>query len=138
MNITSLATTTLLILCGTFAVGCDDKADATGTTASSSSENKKAAAPKSNRIGSCDVKKTDGYCRQFGEKNFEAAGKEHLESMCHGTFSLKACPGEKAVGTCATPEGSKVFYSDGPIPTTAASGKKQCAEGIPKGKWSDS
>jgi hypothetical protein len=93
-----------------------------------------AAGPK---VVSCSSVKEESSCKEFGPKNIEAAGLDFLKSLCtgKGTYSEAECPKDKRVGSCATPEGTKVFYADGPIPFDAAKGEKACKEGVPPGEW---
>jgi hypothetical protein len=85
----------------------------------------------------CASVKEESLCREYGSKNIEAAGVDFLKGICQGRGEWKegTCPADKRVGSCATPEGTKVYYGDGPIPFNAASAEKACKEGVPAGEW---
>ena len=105
-------------------------APATGTGAAP-------AAKAEGKTASCEMIKAESLCREYRPENVEAAGEEFLKKMCDGmgTFKTEACPKDKRVGSCVTPEGTKVFYSEGGLPLDAAKAEKQCKEGVPPGEW---
>ncbi|NUP04952.1 MAG: hypothetical protein HOW73_02710 [Polyangiaceae bacterium] len=113
--------------------GCGDKGSE-GASASGSAD----AKGKGGKVASCNVIKSESLCREYGDKNVAAAGEEFLKKTCDGLkgeFKTEACPKEKRVGSCVTPEGTKVFYSDGGYPLEADKAEKNCKEGIPAGEW---
>lgn len=134
------------------ATGCEDKA-ATGAagsatpaaTAAKSADAKAGASAAATskpaaggKVASCNLIKAESICREYGDENVSAAGEEFLKSTCdtlQGELKMEACPKDKRVGSCATPEGTKVFYSDGGFPLDAAKAEKQCKEGVPAGEW---
>ncbi|MHB8417432.1 MAG: hypothetical protein ACYDCL_05115 [Myxococcales bacterium] len=99
----------------------------------------KPKAAKRGKIASCNYIKSESLCMEWGSKNLAAVGEKSLKDTCvqshAGDFKLEACPQAKRVGTCATAEGTKVFYSEGPLPLSADDGAKQCKEGEPSGDW---
>ncbi len=124
--------------------GCEDKTTPAQGTASPPATAAKpgptsAAAPEKagGKVASCDAIKAEGLCREYGDANISAAGEEHIKKMCEGMgeFKLEPCPKDKRVGSCVTPEGTKVFYNEGPLPLTPEKAEKQCKEGVPAGEW---
>lgn len=125
--------------------GCEDKTTpAQGTQSSTAAPAKSgaAAAPATperagGKVASCNAIKAESLCREYGDANISAAGEDHIKKMCEGMgdFKLEPCPKDKRVGSCATPEGTKVFYSEGPLPLPADKAEKQCKEGVPAGQW---
>lgn len=110
---------------------CGD-AQKSGASASASGGSKQS------KSASCNVIQTESICREYGDKNIEAAGEDFLQKMCSGLkgeFKMESCPKDKRVGTCATDEGTKVFYKDGAFPLDAAKAEKSCKEGVPAGQW---
>lgn len=143
-----MKTTALLLaaLVTTSLAGCGDKpADgaASGSAkpadAKSSAPAGKSAAPAADakpKVASCNVIKSESLCREYGPKNIEAAGEDFIKGLCTGgEFKMEACPADKRVGSCATPEGTKVFYTEGAFPMEAAKAEKSCKEGVPAGEW---
>lgn len=138
---------TLALLLGAAAAlamgGCEDKtAPAQGTQSPTAAAAKSGTAaapakPAGGKIASCNAIKAEGLCREYGDANISAAGEDHIKKMCEGMgeFKLEACPKDKRVGSCVTPEGTKVFYNEGPAPLTADKAEKQCKEGVPAGEW---
>jgi hypothetical protein len=104
-----------------------------------SPENSASAAPAKAatkaQSASCETIKADSMCKEFGPGNIEAAGMDFLKNLCPDNFKAAPCPADKRIGTCATPEGTKVFYSIGGYPIDAAKAQKNCAEGQPAGTW---
>lgn len=134
----------LILLAATFAfTGCKGKtttSEATeGKPAAASPAAAKAAGSGGGKIASCNYIKAESLCREYGEANLEAAGEQSIKDMCgnnyKGEFKLEACPKDKRVGSCVTPEGTKVFYNDGPLPLAADAAEKSCKDGIPAGEW---
>ncbi len=120
--------------------GCDDKAGgaASASAAKSGAPATSGAPAAGGKTASCNVIKAESLCREYGSKNVEAAGEDFLKKTCDGLkgdFKMEACPKDKRVGSCATPEGTKVFYSEGPLPLDAAAAEKSCKEGVPAGDW---
>lgn len=135
---------TLLLAASILAcTGCDDKAPASDPAKTvSSGATKTVAMPEKKpeaagaKIASCNMIKAEGLCRQYGDANISAAGMDFIKGLCTGgEFKQEACPKDKRVGSCATPEGTKVFYNDGPFPLAADKAEKQCKEGVPAGQW---
>jgi hypothetical protein len=97
------------------------------------------AAPAGARLASCNVVKNEGMCREYGAANLAAAGEPMIKDLCtknlQGEYKAEACPAPKRIGSCTTPEGTKVYYSDGPLPWTVEKAEKSCKEGIPAGTW---
>jgi hypothetical protein len=119
--------------------GCEKKSS---PDAEKTAEGTPAAAAKpatAGKLASCNFIKSESVCREYGEANLEAAGEESLKDTCtnnhQGEFKLEACPADKRVGACATPEGTKVFYTEGPLPLSADDAQKSCKEGQPAGEW---
>ncbi|MFO0554083.1 MAG: hypothetical protein U0271_37225 [Polyangiaceae bacterium] len=142
MKMFSALTSISLVAC--VLVGCGDKSGGgSGSNSSKPSDNKssagsaKSAAPAGgNKVASCNVIKTEGLCREYGNDNIEAAGLDFIKNLCSGgEFKEAACPSEKKIGACVTKEGTKVFYNDGPAPMDAAAAEKACKEGVPAGEW---
>ena len=109
--------------------GCKDKSKTGGTKAGAES--------KKGRVGSCNRIKIDSKCTQFYEANF-VAGEDYLKQFCDlgkGVFKLEPCPKDKRIGSCVTHEGTKIYYSIGGTKHSAAELKKDCTQGIHKGKW---
>jgi len=106
---------------------------------SSSSGAQDKGAKKEEKIASCDVIKQESMCREWSDANIAASGQSFLSDLCtgnlQGTFAMSACPKDKRVGACTTPEGTRVFYTDGPAPLDAAAAEKACKEGVPAGQW---
>ncbi len=138
----------LIIVAAALALGgCEDKAPSSGAAPQKTAEAVGEAKPKPAEakpekagatVASCNLIKSESLCREYGQANLEAAGEEHIKGICDGLkgeFKLEACPKDKRVGSCATPEGTKVFYSEGAFPLTADQAEKQCKEGIPAGEW---
>jgi ABC-type phosphate transport system substrate-binding protein len=107
------------------------------TAAASTAKSTAPTAGGSAKVASCNAIKTESLCREYGDKNISAAGEDHIKKICEGMgeFKMEACPKDKRVGSCATPEGTKVFYSDGGFPQDAAKAEKSCKEGVPAGEW---
>lgn len=134
-----------IVVSALFVAGCDNKpaGDAAkpgeATSPSAKGEPKaaeKKAEPAGSTVASCDVIKTESICRQYAEANISAAGVDFLKNLCStGTFKTEACPAAKRVGSCATQEGTKVYYSEGPFPMAADAAEKACKEGVPAGTW---
>lgn len=132
-----------LLVAGLALAGCGDntasgsgatsKPGATGAAATA----KPTAAAGGGKVASCNAIKTESLCREYGDKNISAAGEDHIKKMCEGMgeFKMEACPKDKRVGSCATPEGTKVYYSEGGFPQDAAKAEKACKEGVPAGEW---
>lgn len=126
-------------------LGCDSKpsegAKAGETKAAEKTDTKSAAkdekaAPAGNKVASCNLIKTESLCRQYAEANISAAGEDFLKNLCTGgDFKMEACPADKRVGSCVTQEGTKVYYTEGPLPLTADAAAKSCKEGVPAGEW---
>ena len=136
-----IATSALAVGC--MAAGCEDKAATTDASAegaksgAAASGSAKAAAPKVERVASCNTRKSDSMCREYAEANIDAGGEEFIRGLCtEGEFKMEACPKDARVGVCKTQEGSKVFYSDGGLPLEASAAEKACKEGLPAGEWS--
>jgi hypothetical protein len=115
-------------------VGCKEHSDA------DKDEKKSSEAPskKESKAVSCNLIKQESLCRQYGAPNIEAVGEKSLKELCDGMageFKSAPCPTEKRVGTCATPEGTKVFYREGPVAPSAEQAEKQCKQGVPAGEW---
>jgi hypothetical protein len=138
----------LAILLLTAAAGCGDQGPTTAASGSAAAAPKsaapaaKSAAPAApaggGQVASCNVIKVESLCREWGPDNIEAAGADSLKTTCTGLtgeFKMEACPKDKRVGSCATPEGTKVYYTDGPLPLEAAAAEKSCKEGQPAGTW---
>lgn len=126
------------------AFGCDDNKTTGAGSSSAKAADKSAAptarsaAPAAAKVASCNVIKAESMCREWGDKNVEAAGEDSLKSTCQGVngeFKLEACPKDKRVGSCVTPEGTKIHYTDGGLPQDAAAVEKSCKEGQPAGEW---
>jgi hypothetical protein len=133
-----------LFVAGFTLTGCDDKATPDSgsskpgnTSGASTAKANATTAAGSGKVASCNAIKTESLCREYGDKNISAAGEEHIKKICEGMgeFKMEACPKDKRVGLCATPEGTKVFYSEGGFPQDAAKAEKACKEGIPEGVW---
>lgn len=133
-----------VVVASLFAAGCDNKpagdaakpADTSNPAAKADPKAEKPAAAAGASVASCDVIKTESLCRQYGEANISAAGADFLKNLCStGTFKMEACPAAKRVGSCATQEGTKVYYSEGPFPMAADAAEKACKEGVPAGTW---
>jgi hypothetical protein len=109
---------------------------------SSGGGDKKSDDKKAEKIASCDLIKQESMCREWGDANVQASGESFLKDMCtnslKGNYAASACPKDKRVGACTTPEGTKVFYNDGPAPLDAATAEKMCKEGVPAGTWKTS
>lgn len=146
----SLHSSRSLVTAGLFVVGLaltgcgDNAAPGSGATAkpgdtAAASPAKTAAATggSSAKVASCNSIKTESLCREYGDKNISAAGEDHIKKICEGMgeFKMEACPKDKRVGACATPEGTKVYYSEGGFPQDAAKAEKACKEGVPAGEW---
>ena len=97
------------------------------------------AAPAGGKVASCNYIKSESLCRQWGAGNLEVAGEEMLQKMCkenhQGEYKKEPCPTAKRVGSCATPEGTKMYYNEGPLPLAADQAAKSCKEGMPAGTW---
>ena len=138
----SLALVTIVFV-GLFGAGCDNKPAAEGAKpgeakpeAKGEQKAEKKAEPASAKVASCNVIKTESLCRQYGDANISAAGADFLKNMCTGgEFKMEACPADKRVGSCVTPEGTKIFYNDGAFPMAADAAAKACKEGVPAGEW---
>ncbi|TKC97876.1 hypothetical protein [Polyangium fumosum] len=131
-----------IVLFGLFGAGCENKPAAEGAKPGEAKPEGKAepkaekkAAPASAKVASCNVIKAESICRQYGDANISAAGEDFLKNMCTGEFKMEACPADKRVGSCATPEGTKVYYNEGPLPMAADAAAKACKEGVPAGEW---
>ena len=131
-----------IVFFGLFGAGCDNKPAAEGAKPGEAKPEGKAeqkaekkAEPASAKVASCNVIKAESMCRQFGDANISAAGEDFLKNMCTGEFKMAACPADKRVGSCATPEGTKIYYNDGPLPMAADAAAKACKEGVPAGEW---
>lgn len=107
------------------------------TSAAATAKPTAAATGGSAKVASCNSIKAESLCREYGDKNISAAGEDHLKKLCEGMgeFKMEACPKDKRVGSCATPEGTKVYYSEGGLPQDAAKAEKACKEGVPAGEW---
>jgi hypothetical protein len=129
----TLFTTFIVVLgLGLAGTGCKGKSGSEG------GGKKAGEGKKGGKVGACNRIKTDSLCIQYGSANFEAAGEKYLRDFCKGMkaeFKLGPCPKDKLVGSCATPEGTKMYYRTGGYPYTAAKGEKACKEGMPKGTW---
>lgn len=88
-----------------------------------------------NKVGkvvSCNMPKVMS-CKQYGEGNIEAAGMDFLKNLCSsGDFKEIACPTDKKIGSCKTPEGHDFYYEGYPV--TVDKLKIYCDE--KKGVWS--
>lgn len=134
-----------LFVAGLTLVACgDNTASGSGATskpgataAAATAKSTAAAGGGGGKVASCNAIKTESLCREYGDKNISAAGEEHIKKMCEGMgeFKMEACPKDKRVGSCATPEGTKVYYSEGGFPQDAAKAEKACKEGVPAGEW---
>ena len=137
-----------LFIAGLTLVACGEKAapdsgsaakpgDKGASTAKPGATATAAAAPGGGKVASCNAIKTESICREYGDANISAAGEDFIKKMCEGMgeFKMEACPKDKRVGKCVTPEGTKVYYSEGGYPQDAAKGEKACKEGIPAGEW---
>lgn len=107
------------------------------TSAAGTAKPISAAAAGGGKVASCNAIKTESLCREYGDKNISAAGEDFIKKLCEGMgeFKMEACPKDKRVGSCATPEGAKVYYSEGGFPQEAAKAEKACKEGVPAGEW---
>ncbi len=88
-----------------------------------------AAEPKKDGVASCDTIKGEMLCREWGYKNIEAVGNDSLKKTCdglQGAFATTACPADKRVGSCSSPEGKKIYYSGGKFSLSAADAEKNC------------
>lgn len=93
---------------------------------------------KPSKTASCNLVQTESICREYADKNIEAAGEDLLQKICSGVkgeFKMESCPKDKRIGTCASDEGTKIFYKDGAFPFDAAKAEKSCKEGVPAGQW---
>ncbi len=64
-----------------------------------------------------------------------AAGEDCIKGLCTGSeFKMEACPADKRVGSCSTPEGTRTFYTEGAYPMDAARAEKSCKEAS-AGEW---
>lgn len=134
-----------LLVAGLALVGCgDNAAPGSGSTAkpgntgaASAAQTATAAAGGSAKVASCNAIKTESLCREWGDQNISAAGEDHLKKICEGMgeFKMEACPKDKRVGSCKTPEVTKIFYSEGGLPQDEAKAEKACKEGVPAGEW---
>lgn len=92
-------------------------------------ENKPA---KAGKVASCNSPKYQS-CKEYGEKNVEAAGIEFLKNLCStGDFKEAPCPVDKKIGSCKTLEGQDFYYEGYPVAVDKL--VKQCDER--KGTWS--
>lgn len=116
--------------------GCKDEKASGGDKQEKKDEGK--SEKKEGKTASCNLVTQESLCRQYAPANVEAVGEKDLKSLCDGLkgdFKMEACPKEKRVGSCVTPEGTKVFYSEGPLPLSAEQAEKSCKEGVPAGAW---
>ncbi|MEZ4294347.1 MAG: hypothetical protein R3B70_05185 [Polyangiaceae bacterium] len=130
-----------LFVAGLTLAGCGDSSTSgSGATAkpgdtgaASPAKTAAAAAGGGGKVASCNAIKTESLCREYGDANISAAGEDHIKKMCEGMgeFKMEACPKDKRVGACATPEGTKVYYSEGGFPQDADKAEKACKEGVP-------
>lgn len=133
------------VLAASFLFACGEKEPAAAGSGSAKASDAKSSAPAKSaapaadakpKVASCNVIKTESLCREYGSKNIEAAGEDFIKGLCTGgEFKMEACPADKRVGSCATPEGTKVFYTEGAFPMDAAKAEKSCKEGVPAGEW---
>lgn len=126
----------LVLLAALPFAGCKESAGSEGSKQEKKAEGKQEK--KEGKTASCNLVSQESLCRQYGPANVEAVGEKDLKSLCDGLkgeFKMEACPKEKRVGSCVTPEGTKVFYSEGPLPLTADKAEKACKEGVPAGEW---
>ena len=132
----------LVLVSASLASGCGDKTSTEGSSSAKAAD--KSAAPGARsaaaaaKPASCNLIKAESICREYGEKNVEAAGMEFLKSTCDGLkgeLKTEPCPKDKRVGSCVTQEGTKVFYTEGAFPMDAATAEKSCKEGQPAGEW---
>jgi hypothetical protein len=128
------------VLGGLTLAACKDDAKSEGGDKKSADKEEKAdkkESKKDDKVASCNRVKTDSFCSQYGSKNIEAAGEDFLKKGCDdmkGSYAKEACPADKRVGSCTSPEGVKVFYKDGPAPLDAAAAEKNCKE-VLAGTW---
>ncbi|MBU1221146.1 hypothetical protein KKF34_01585 [Myxococcota bacterium] len=120
----------LVLLSGVFAFsacGKDKKENADKANA----KNKTA---KAGKVASCNSPKYQ-TCKEYGEKNVEAAGIDFLKNLCGnlGDFKEVPCSTDKKIGSCKTLEGQDFYYEGYPIAVEKL--KKQCDE--KKGTWSN-
>lgn len=138
-SISRLPALAFVLVAGLAFAGCKDKAGSEGDKQEKKGEGKQEKQEKKEgKTASCNLVSQESLCRQYGPANVEAVGEKDLKSLCDGLkgeFKMEACPKEKRVGSCVTPEGTKVFYSEGPLPLTADKAEKACKEGVPAGEW---
>lgn len=136
----------LSIVLATAALACSDQGGGASSAAAKPAADKsgapaaKSAAPAAagGQIASCNVIKAESMCREYSKDTVEAAGADSLKTTCtglQGEFKMDGCPKDKRVGSCVTPEGTKIFYTGGGYPIDAAKGEKNCKEGVPAGEW---
>lgn len=134
----------LVFLAALSFAGCKDKPASEGDKPEQKADEKpekkadEKPGQKEGKIASCNLVSQESLCRQYGAANVEAVGEKDLKSLCDGLkgeFKMAACPTDKRVGSCVTPEGTKVFYTEGGFPVTADKAEKACKEGEPAGDW---
>ena len=118
--------------------GCKDKGSEGDKQEKKGDDKSEKGEKKDAKVASCNLVSQESMCRQYGAANVEAAGEKDLKSLCDGMkgeFKMAPCPKDKRVGACVTPEGTKIFYTDGPFPLAADKAEKSCKEGVPAGDW---
>jgi hypothetical protein len=94
-------------------VGCENKGASNSGTRSTT-----VAAPTAAQVASCNSIDSESLCREWGAANIEAAGLDSLKGLCAGgAFKVEPCPKDKRVGSCVTPEGTKISYAIGGYPS---------------------